>query len=85
MAYHQCLMFVLFLKCQLCTLGLLLDPVLLLDGQVTAVSRGGFYRVRLLCQLNPSLEKRTLTKVVHALDNLNLVTVLYGRLPLKMS
>ncbi|KAF7253476.1 RNA-directed DNA polymerase from mobile element jockey [Varanus komodoensis] len=49
------------------SLGVLLDPELSLEAQVTAVARSAFLQLRLIHQLRPFLENDCLATVTHAL------------------
>ncbi|XP_053169630.1 uncharacterized protein LOC128353010 [Hemicordylus capensis] len=73
------------LKEQVRSLGVLLDPALLLEAQVEAVARGAFAQFRLVRQLRPFLKKADLATVTHALvtSRLNYCNTLYVGLPLK--
>ncbi|XP_053106346.1 uncharacterized protein LOC128325025 [Hemicordylus capensis] len=73
------------LKEQVRSLGVLLDPALLLEAQVEAVARGAFAWLRLVRQLRPFLEKADLATVTHALvtSRLDYCNALYVGLPLK--
>ncbi|KAF7248125.1 hypothetical protein EYD10_05844 [Varanus komodoensis] len=55
------------LKDRVCSLGVLLDPELSLEAQVTAVARSTFLQLRLIYQLRPYLENDCLATVTHAL------------------
>ncbi|KAF7247602.1 Cytosolic 5'-nucleotidase 3A [Varanus komodoensis] len=67
------------------SLGVLLDPELSLEAQVTAVARNAFLQLRLINQLRPYLEYDSLAMVTHALvtSRLDFCNVLYVGLPLK--
>ncbi|KAF7238201.1 putative RNA-directed DNA polymerase from transposon BS [Varanus komodoensis] len=67
------------------SLGVLLDPELSLEAQVTAVARSAFLQLRLINQLRPYLEYDCLVTVTHALvtSHLDFCNVLYVGLPLK--
>ncbi|KAF7249994.1 putative RNA-directed DNA polymerase from transposon BS [Varanus komodoensis] len=67
------------------SLGVLLDPELSLEAQVTAVARSAFLQLRLIHQLRPYLENDCLATVTHALvtSHLDFCNVLYVGLPLK--
>ncbi|KAF7250062.1 Receptor-type tyrosine-protein phosphatase gamma, partial [Varanus komodoensis] len=67
------------------TLGVLLNPELSLEAQVTAVARSTFFQLRLIHQLHPYLENDYLATVTHALvtSRLDFCNVLYVGLPLK--
>ncbi|KAF7245513.1 putative RNA-directed DNA polymerase from transposon BS [Varanus komodoensis] len=67
------------------SLGVLLDPELSLEAQVTAVARSAFLQLRLIHQLRPYLEYNCLATVTHALvtSRLDFCNVLYVGLPLK--
>ncbi|KAF7238948.1 N-terminal EF-hand calcium-binding protein 3 [Varanus komodoensis] len=67
------------------SLGVLLDPELSLEAQVTAVARSAFLQLRLIHQLHPYLEYDCLAKVTHALvtSRLDFCNALYMGLPLK--
>ncbi|KAF7241564.1 Signal peptide peptidase-like 2A [Varanus komodoensis] len=69
------------------SLGVLLDPELSLEAQVTAVARSAFLQLRLIHQLRPFLENDCLATVTHALVTSRLVfcNALYVGLPLKTS
>ncbi|KAF7247959.1 putative RNA-directed DNA polymerase from transposon BS [Varanus komodoensis] len=68
------------------SLGVLLDPELSLEAQVTAVARSAFLQLRLIHQLRPYLEYDCLETVTHALVTscLDFCNALYVGLPLKM-
>ncbi|KAF7246206.1 NIPA-like protein 2 [Varanus komodoensis] len=68
------------------SLGVLLDPELSLEAQVTVVARSAFFQLRLIHQLCPYLEYDCLVTVTHALvtSRLDFCNVLYVGLPLKM-
>ncbi|KAF7250405.1 Vacuolar protein sorting-associated protein 13A [Varanus komodoensis] len=68
------------------SLGVLLDPELSLEAQVTAVARSAFFQLRLIHQLRPYLEYDCLATVTHALvtSRLDFCNALYVGLPLKM-
>ncbi|KAF7252366.1 hypothetical protein EYD10_01731 [Varanus komodoensis] len=68
------------------SLGVLLDPELSLEAQVTAVARNAFLQLRLINQLRPYLEYDCLATVTHALvtSRLDFCNALYVGLPLKM-
>ncbi|KAF7254272.1 putative RNA-directed DNA polymerase from transposon BS, partial [Varanus komodoensis] len=57
------------LKDKVRSLGVLLDPELLLEAQVTAVARSAFFQLQLIHQLRPYLENDCLATVTHALDD----------------
>ncbi|KAF7240636.1 putative RNA-directed DNA polymerase from transposon BS, partial [Varanus komodoensis] len=67
------------------SLGVLLDPELSLEAQVTAVARSAFLQLRLINQLGPYLEYDCLATVTHALVTscLDFCNALYVGLPLK--
>ncbi|KAF7244207.1 Autophagy-related protein 17 [Varanus komodoensis] len=67
------------------TLGVLLDPELSLEAQVTVVARNAFLQLRLINQLRPYLEYDCLATVTHALvtSRLDFCNALYVGLPLK--
>ncbi|KAF7239648.1 Very long-chain acyl-CoA synthetase [Varanus komodoensis] len=67
------------------SLGVLLDPELSLEAQVTAVARSAFLQLRLINQLRPYLEYDCLATVTHALvtSHLDFCNALYVGLPLK--
>ncbi|KAF7254388.1 Parkin coregulated gene protein [Varanus komodoensis] len=67
------------------SLGVLLDPELSLEAQVTAVARSAFLQLRLIHQLRPYLENDCLATVTHALvtSRLDFCNALYLGLPLK--
>ncbi|KAF7246971.1 hypothetical protein EYD10_06929, partial [Varanus komodoensis] len=67
------------------SLGVLLDPELSLEAQVTAVARNAFLQLRLINQLRPYLEYDCLAMVTHALvtSHLDFCNALYVGLPLK--
>ncbi|KAF7251619.1 HHIP-like protein 1 [Varanus komodoensis] len=67
------------------SLGVLLDPELSLEAQVTAVARSAFLQLRLIHQLRPYLEYDCLATVTHALVTscLDFCNALYVGLPLK--
>ncbi|KAF7251034.1 putative RNA-directed DNA polymerase from transposon BS [Varanus komodoensis] len=68
------------------SLGVLLDPELSLEAQVTAVARSVFLQLQLIHQLCPYLEYDCLVTVTHALvtSHLDFCNALYGGIPLKM-
>ncbi|KAF7246159.1 putative RNA-directed DNA polymerase from transposon BS [Varanus komodoensis] len=68
------------------SLGVLLDPELSLEAQVTAAARSAFLQLRLINQLRPYLEYDCLVMVAHALvtSRLDFCNTLYVGLPLKM-
>lgn len=53
------------LNSSVCSLGTLLDPGMVLDGQMAAVARGAYHQFMHLHQ--PFLTKRNLATVAHAL------------------
>ncbi|KAF7251650.1 RNA-directed DNA polymerase from mobile element jockey [Varanus komodoensis] len=55
------------LRGKVCSLGVLLNPELSLEAQVTAVARSAFLQLRLIHQLRPYLEYDCLATVTHAL------------------
>ncbi|KAF7253873.1 putative RNA-directed DNA polymerase from transposon BS [Varanus komodoensis] len=67
------------------SLGVLLDPELSLEAQVTAVARSAFPQLWLIHQLRPFLENDCLATVIHALvtSQLDFCNALYVGLPLK--
>ncbi|KAF7236906.1 Coiled-coil domain-containing protein 40, partial [Varanus komodoensis] len=67
------------------SLGVLLDPELSLEAQVTAVARSAFLHLWLFHQLRPYLEYDCLATVTHALvtSRLDFCNMLYMGLPLK--
>ncbi|KAF7244380.1 putative RNA-directed DNA polymerase from transposon BS [Varanus komodoensis] len=67
------------------SLGVLLDPELSLEAQVTAVARSAFLQLWLIHQLCPYLEYNCLVTVTHALvtSRLDFCNTLYVGLPLK--
>ncbi|KAF7253829.1 Lymphoid-restricted membrane protein [Varanus komodoensis] len=67
------------------SLGVLLDPELSLEAQVTAVARSAFFQLRLIHQLRPYLEDDCLATVTHVLvtSRLDFCNALYMGLPLK--
>ncbi|KAF7240633.1 putative RNA-directed DNA polymerase from transposon BS [Varanus komodoensis] len=67
------------------SLGVLLDPELSLEAQVTAVARTAFLQLRLINQLRPYLEYDCLATVTHALvtSRLDFCNALYVGLPLE--
>ncbi|KAF7241901.1 putative RNA-directed DNA polymerase from transposon BS [Varanus komodoensis] len=67
------------------SLGVLLDPELSLEAQVTVVARNAFLQLRLINQLRPYLEYDCLATVTHALvtSRLDFCNALYVGLPLK--
>ncbi|KAF7253150.1 hypothetical protein EYD10_01179 [Varanus komodoensis] len=73
------------LRNKVCGLGVLLDPELSLEAQVTAVARSAFLQLRLIHQLHPYLENDCLAIVTHALvtSRLDFCNALYVGLPLK--
>ncbi|KAF7253392.1 ERI1 exoribonuclease 3 [Varanus komodoensis] len=73
------------LRDKVCSLGVLLDPELSLEAQVTAVARNAFLQLRLINQLRPYLEYDCLATVIHALvtSRLDFCNALYVGLPLK--
>ncbi|KAF7239463.1 Structural maintenance of chromosomes protein 6, partial [Varanus komodoensis] len=74
------------LKDRVCSLGVLLDPELSLEAQVTAGARSAFPQLRLIHQLRPYLENDCLVTVTHALvtSRLDFCNLLYVGLPLKV-
>ncbi|KAF7246443.1 Protein NEL [Varanus komodoensis] len=68
------------------SLGVLLDPELSLEAQVTAAARSAFLQLRLIHQLHPYLEYNCLATVTHVLvtSRLDFCNALYVGLPLKM-
>ncbi|KAF7247239.1 Calcium uptake protein 1, mitochondrial [Varanus komodoensis] len=70
---------------KVCSLGVLLDPELSLEAQVTAVARSAFLQLQLIHQLRPYLEYDCLATVTHALVTscLDFCNALYVGLPLK--
>ncbi|KAF7236082.1 hypothetical protein EYD10_17124 [Varanus komodoensis] len=73
------------LRDMVCSLGVLLDPELSLEAQVTAVAKSAFLQLRLIHQLHPYLEYDCLATVTHALVTscLYFCNALYVGLPLK--
>ncbi|KAF7241323.1 Potassium channel subfamily T member 2 [Varanus komodoensis] len=73
------------LKDRVRSLGVLLNPELSLEAQVTMVARNAFLHLRLIHQLRPYLENNCLATVTHALvtSQLDFCNVLNGGLPLK--
>ncbi|KAF7236187.1 putative RNA-directed DNA polymerase from transposon BS [Varanus komodoensis] len=73
------------LRDKVCSLGVLLDPELSLEAQVTAVARSAFLQLQLINQLCPYLEYDCLATVTHALvtSRLDFCNALYVGLPLK--
>uniref|UniRef100_A0A803TUY7 Reverse transcriptase domain-containing protein n=1 Tax=Anolis carolinensis TaxID=28377 RepID=A0A803TUY7_ANOCA len=71
------------LKAQVRSLGVFLDSSLSLEPQVSAVARGAFAQLKLMCQLRPYLGKPDLAMVVHALVKscLDYCNTLYVGLP----
>ncbi|KAF7247744.1 Reverse transcriptase-like protein [Varanus komodoensis] len=67
------------------SLGVLLNPELSLEAQVTAVARSTFFQLRLIHQLRPYLENDCLATVTRALvtSQLDFCNALYMGLPLK--
>ncbi|KAF7246618.1 Mitochondrial tRNA-specific 2-thiouridylase 1 [Varanus komodoensis] len=67
------------------SLGVLLDPELSLEAQVTAVARSAFLQLRLIHQLRLFLENDCLATVTHTLvtSRLDFCNALYVGLPLK--
>ncbi|KAF7243358.1 Collagen alpha-1(XXIV) chain [Varanus komodoensis] len=67
------------------SLGVLLDPELSLEAQVTAVARSAFLQLWLINQLRPYLEYDCLATVTHVLvtSRLDFCNALYVGLPLK--
>ncbi|KAF7247841.1 CUB and sushi domain-containing protein 1, partial [Varanus komodoensis] len=67
------------------SLGVLLDPELSLEAQVTTAARSAFLQLRLIHQLRPYLEYDCLATVTHALvtSRLDFCNALYVGLPLK--
>lgn len=65
---------------QACSLGVLLDPGLLLEGQVVAVAKEAYHQLRQVQQLWAFLGKRDLATVTHALltSTLDYCNVLCG-------
>ncbi|KAF7242143.1 putative RNA-directed DNA polymerase from transposon BS [Varanus komodoensis] len=77
--------FALPLRDKVRSLGVLLDPELSLEAQVTAVARSAFLQLQLIHQLRPYLDKHCLAMVTHALvtSQLDYCNALYVGLPLK--
>ncbi|KAF7249404.1 5-hydroxytryptamine receptor 4, partial [Varanus komodoensis] len=75
----------LLLRDRVRSLGVLLDPELSLEAQVTAVARSAFLQLQLIHQLCPFLENDCLATVIHALvtSRLDFCNALYVGLPLK--
>ncbi|KAF7249720.1 Plexin-D1 [Varanus komodoensis] len=73
------------LRDRVCCLGVLLDPELSLEAQVTVVARSAFLQPWLIHQLRPFLENICLATVTHALvtSRLDFCNALYVGLPLK--
>ncbi|KAF7244371.1 putative RNA-directed DNA polymerase from transposon BS [Varanus komodoensis] len=73
------------LKDRVRSLGVLLDPELSLEAQVTVVARSTFLQLWLIHQLRPYLENDCLAIVTHALvtSQLDFCYALYVELPLK--
>ncbi|KAF7249222.1 Follistatin-related protein 4, partial [Varanus komodoensis] len=71
---------------KVCSLGVLLDPELPLEAQVTVVARSAFLQLWLIHQLCPYLENNCVATVTHILvtSRLDFCNVLYVGLPLKM-
>ncbi|KAF7245550.1 hypothetical protein EYD10_08337 [Varanus komodoensis] len=67
------------------SMGVLLDPELSLEAQLTAVARSAFFQLRLIHQLCPYLENDCLVTVTHMLvtSRLDFCNTLYVGLPLK--
>lgn len=67
--------------------GCSLGPSLLLDGQVMALARSAYEQLWLVLQLLPSLDKKNMTFVTHALvtSRIDYCKVLYEGRPLKTS
>uniref|UniRef100_A0A8D2J284 Reverse transcriptase domain-containing protein n=1 Tax=Varanus komodoensis TaxID=61221 RepID=A0A8D2J284_VARKO len=67
------------------SLGMLLDPELSLEAQVTTAARSAFLQLRLIHQLRPYLEYDCLATVTHALvtSHLDFCNAFYVGLPLK--
>ncbi|KAF7254640.1 putative RNA-directed DNA polymerase from transposon BS [Varanus komodoensis] len=67
------------------SLGVLLNPELSLEAQVTVAARSAFLQLRLINQLRPYLEYDCLATVTHALvtSRLDFCNALYVGLPLK--
>ena len=55
------------LKEQVHSLGVLLDPSLSLEAQVTSVAQNNHYQLWLVHQLHPFLDRDSLPTVIHAL------------------
>ncbi|XP_053142271.1 uncharacterized protein LOC128340742 [Hemicordylus capensis] len=74
------------LKDQVHILGVLLDPAPSLEVQVASMAQSAFYQLRLICQLQPYLERESLATVTHALVTscLDYCNALYMGLPLKI-
>ncbi|KAF7252767.1 putative RNA-directed DNA polymerase from transposon BS [Varanus komodoensis] len=74
------------LKDRVHSLGVLLNPELSLEAQVTEVVRSAFLQLQLVHQLHPYLENYCLATVTHALvtSRLDFCNTLYVGLPLKM-
>ncbi|KAF7238810.1 hypothetical protein EYD10_14545 [Varanus komodoensis] len=75
----------LLLRDKVRSLGVLLNPELSLEAQVTAVARSAFLQLQLIRQLRPYLEYDCLATVTHALvtSRLDFCNTLYVGLPLK--
>ncbi|XP_062831034.1 probable RNA-directed DNA polymerase from transposon BS [Anolis carolinensis] len=73
------------LRAQVRSLGVLLDSSLTLKAQVSAVALSAFAQLKLVCQLQPYLEKSDLATVVDALvtSRLDYCNALYVGLPVK--
>ncbi|KAF7246057.1 ATPase WRNIP1 [Varanus komodoensis] len=73
------------LKDRVRSLGVLLDPELSLEAQMTVVARNAFLQLRLIHQLRPYLEDDCLATVTHALVTswLDFCNVCYVGLPFK--
>lgn len=60
------------LKYQLSSLGLLLDLTLLLEQLMAVMARSAFYHLQQVHQLHPSLGKKELSTLIHALFTFSL-------------
>lgn len=69
------------IKASVCSLGVLLDLMLLMDVQKVVVAKSVYYQLRLVWQLQPILSQRDLDTITHALGTA--VTYSYMGLPLE--
>ena len=74
----------LWFRYQVCTLGILLDPALCWESQVATMSRSAFHQLRLIAQLCPYLDERSVRTLMQALviSGIDYCNVHYMGLPL---